>query len=73
VKLKILQGNTMLLGCKNYFSFFGILLFSVNMTLLATMTRFESMMKTIIIMIEAFLRKQLLKPLLIQQKIKIFN
>ncbi len=63
----------MLLGCKNYFSFFGILLFSVNMTLLATLTKFESMMKTILIMIEAFLRKQLLKPLLIQQKIKIFN
>jgi len=63
----------MLLGCKNYFSFFGILLFSVNMTLLATMTRFESMMKTILIMIEAFLRKQLLKPLLIQQKIKTFQ
>jgi len=60
----------MLRGFKNYFSLFGILLFSVNATLLALLCTIENLMKTTIIMITAFLRSRLLVPLLIQEKIK---
>jgi hypothetical protein len=61
----------MLHGCKNYFSFFGLLLFSVNMTLHAISSKYENILKTAPIMIETFLRAVQLSPLLIQQKIKI--
>jgi len=61
----------MLRGSYNYFSFFGVMLSSVNVTLSASLTKFENILETTFIMIEAFLRERLLSPLLIQQKIKI--
>jgi hypothetical protein len=63
----------MLHGCKNYFSFFGLMLFSVNITLQAISSKYENVLKRAPIMIEAFLRAVQLSPLLIQQKIKIKN
>ncbi len=63
----------MLLGCKNYFSFFGLLLFSVNVTLSALISKFENFRDHTTIMIEAFLHKVLRLPRRIQYKTKKGN
>ena len=65
-----MKGITMLKGSHNYFSFFGVLLHSVNISLAANSTKFEQLIETISRMMQAFLRERLITPLLIQQKIK---
>ncbi len=61
----------MLHGCKNYFSFFGLLLFSVNITLKIAYAKIASLLRTTAIMIETFLKEARYSPLFIQQKVKI--
>lgn len=63
----------MLHGCKHYFSFFGILLFSVNMTLKIQHARYESLIRTMQTVAERFLKQKRHSPLFIQQKVKIYH